>query len=98
MNRNGYWLIDASRFDSSRVVLISPSRLMQRLFTGNRVGFDLRSEATVTSIEIQAVSMAMRRCGELSFGPFCSPARTCFKFYRDAFAWDQDLVRKGTKK
>jgi hypothetical protein len=58
-DRNSYWLTFASRFDWSRMTLISCSRPMNGSFTGNRVKFELRSEAKDASIAFQAIALAI---------------------------------------
>jgi hypothetical protein len=43
------------------MILISPSWAMKRLCAGNRVRFELRSEATVVPIEVQTIAQMVWR-------------------------------------
>jgi hypothetical protein len=61
VNRNWYWLLFESRFDSSCLILILSSWAVKKLFTSNRVRFELPSEATIIPIEVQAVAQMVSR-------------------------------------
>jgi hypothetical protein len=96
-NRNWHLPTFGSLFSSTRMTVISPSQLMNGLFTSNLAAFELPSKAGAASSNRPRDLVASRHRAFLFFSDSWRPPRTCLKSSHDTFARDQVPAMRGTK-